>query len=304
MSGITKLVLFVAVIAVALVSQSLYTVDEREKVVVFQFGKTIRWDDQPGIHVKIPFIQNVEKYNARIQTLDAEAERYLTSEKKNLVVDSFVKWRVRNVRKYFVTVGGNPANARTRLAQRVNSSLRQQFGERTVKQVISDDRVTIMEQVRKAVDDEAGEIGVEVVDVRLKRVDLDKAVSESVYRRMEAERERVAKDFRAKGAEEAEKIQADADRRVTIMLANAERDAQQLRGEGDGRATAIYADAFGEDLGFYKLYRSLNAYKNTFKEKSDFMVLSPESEFFQYFKGLGPGGDSDDSGAPPLLQSP
>lgn len=291
MSMRIKLLLIAAAIALALASQSIYTVDEREKAIVFQFGEVVRDYDRPGLHFKIPFIQNVQKFNARVQTMDAEAERYLTSEKKNLVVDSFVKWRVRDVQKYFVTVGGVPSRARTRLAQRVNSSLRQQFGNRLVKEVISADRALIMDDVRRAVDEEAAEIGVEVVDVRLKRVDLDKTVSESVYRRMEAERDRVAKEFRAEGAEKAEEIQADADRQVKILLADAERKAQLMRGEGDARATAIFAEAFGRDTEFYKLYRSLNAYKQAFGAKEDLIVLEPDSEFFRYFKELD--GDSN-----------
>ena len=217
--------------------------------------------------------------------MDADPELYLTGEKKNLVVDSFAKWRIRDVAKYYVTVGGLQSNARARLAQRVNDSLRQEFGKRQVKEVISGDRAEIMEVVRRAVDSEASEFGVEVVDVRLKRVDLDPEVSERVYSRMEAERARVAKELRAKGAEAAERIRADADRQREITIANAYRDSEKIRGEGDATATLTYAEAFGRDMEFFKLYRSLNAYRSTFQSKDDLLILEPNSEFFQYFKG-------------------
>ena len=263
---------------------SIYTVDEREKALVFRFGEIVRSDDMPGIHLKVPFINNVRYFDARIQTMDAEPELYMTTEKKNLVVDSFVKWRVRNVPKYYVTVGGLPTNTQARLAQRVNDSLRREFGRRNVQEVISGDRAEIMSVVRKAIDDEAKEIGIEVVDVRLKRVDLDPAVSERVYSRMEAERARVAKELRARGAEAAERIRADADRQREITVANAVKDAEILRGEGDAEATAIFADAFSKDSEFYRFYRSINAYQETFREKSDLLVVEPNSEFFRYFK--------------------
>ena len=269
--------------------ETVYFVDEREKAIVFQFGRIVRSHDNPGLHFKKPFINSVQFFDARIQTMDADPELYLTGEKKNLVVDSFAKWRIRDVAKYYVTVGGLPSNVRARLAQRVNDSLRQEFGKRAVQDVISGDRAKIMELVRRGVDEEAGEFGVEVVDVRLKRVDLDPEVSERVYSRMEAERARVAKELRAKGAEAAERIRADADRQRELTLANAYRDAQEIRGEGDATATLTYATAFGRDPGFYKLYRSLNAYQTTFANQDDLLILEPNSEFFEYFKGAIPG---------------
>ena len=268
--------------------ETVYFVDEREKAIVFQFGRIVRSHDNPGLHFKKPFINSVQFFDARIQTMDADPELYLTGEKKNLVVDSFAKWRIRDVAKYYVTVSGLPSNVRARLAQRVNDSLRQEFGKRAVQDVISGDRAEIMELVRRGVDEEAGEFGVEVVDVRLKRVDLDPEVSERVYSRMEAERARVAKELRAKGAEAAERIRADADRQREITLANAYRDAQEIRGEGDATATLTYATAFGRDPGFYKLYRSLNAYQTTFANQNDLLILEPNSEFFEYFKGTIP----------------
>ena len=291
--GIVGLIILVAIVGIGL--SSVYYVDQREKALVFKFGEIVRSDDEPGLHFKIPIIEQVRKFDARIQTLDASAENYLTSEKKNLVVDSFVKWRIRNVAKYYVTVSGLKSSAARRLAQRVNDSLREKFGRRTVQEVISGDRALIMDEVKKATDEQSREIGVEVVDVRLKRVDLDPEVSERVYRRMEAERSRVAKDLRAKGAEEAEKIRAGAERQREITLAEAFRDAEELRGQGDAKATAIYAGAFGRDEEFYALYRSLNAYKETFADENDLLVIEPDSEFFQYFKKarvgeVSPGG--------------
>lgn len=279
------LISIVAIIAGVLVYESIYFVDEREKAIIFQFGRIVQSHDQPGLHFKKPFINRVEFFDARIQTMDADPELYLTGEKKNLVVDSFAKWRIRDVAKYYVTVSGLQSNARARLAQRVNDSLRQEFGKREVQEVISGHRAEIMEVVRRQVDKEAAEFGVEVVDVRLKRVDLDPEVSERVYSRMEAERARVAKELRAQGFEAAERIRADADRQREITVANAYKEAQEIRGEGDATATLTYANSFGRDPEFYKLYRSLNAYRTTFQSKDDLLILEPNSEFFKYFKG-------------------
>ncbi len=286
----TKLLagLVLVFLVVAGASSAIYTVDQREKAIVFRFGEIIESNDEPGVHFKIPFIEDVQKFDARIQTMDAAAERYLTIEKKNLVVDSFVKWRIRDVAKYYVTVSGLISSARARLAQRVNDSLREEFGKRTVQEVISGDRGKIMNIVQQATDEQAREIGVEVVDVRLKRVDWDPEISERVYKRMDAERSRVAKELRAQGAEEAEKIRADAERQREITLANAFREAEQVRGAGDATATAVYADAFGRDSEFYTLYRSLNAYKETFQTEKDLLVIEPDSEFFRYFKKARP----------------
>ena len=281
--------LVVGLLLIATVSGAVYTVNPMEKAIVLQFREIIRSEHDPGWHVKVPFINEVVHFDARIQTLDASPQLYLTAEKKNLVVDSFVKWRIRDVKTYWVTVGGIKSQAESRLSARVNTSLRDQFGQRNVKEVISGERNVIMDVVRKTVDDEARAIGIQVVDVRLKRVDLDPDISERVYSRMEAERSRVAKELRAQGAEAAERIRANADRLREITLANAYRDAEQLRGEGDAEATAIYAGAFNKDREFYRFYRSLNAYQETFRSKEDLMVLDPSSEFFQYFKQMDPG---------------
>jgi len=267
---------------------AVYRVDMRQKAIVFQFGEIVRSDDVPGLHFKVPFINNVQKFDARIQTMDAAPESYLTKEKKNLVVDSFVKWRISNAADYYTTLGGLKANAENRLAQRVNDALRQEFGKRSVPQVISGDRVEIMDVVRETTDQETKSLGIEVVDVRLKRVDLDTTISIGVYQRMEAERSRVAKDLRARGAEAAEKIRADADRQRAIILAEARRQAQQTKGEGDAKATAIYADAFTRDSEFYRMYRSLNAYRATFNSPDNLLVIEPKSEFFRYFNQARP----------------
>ncbi len=288
MSVKTIILSVVAIIAGVLIYETVYFVDEREKAIVFQFGRIVQSHDKPGIHFKKPFFNSVQFFDARIQTMDADPELYLTGEKKNLVVDSFAKWRILDVAKYYVTVSGLQSNVRARLAQRVNDSLRQEFGKRAVKEVISGDRAEIMELVRLDVDKEASEFGVEVMDVRLKRVDLDPEVSERVYSRMEAERSRVAKELRAQGAEAAEIIRADADRQREITIANAYRQAEEIRGEGDATATMTYASAFGRDPEFYRLYRSLNAYRTTFHSKEDLLILEPNSEFFQYFKSKYP----------------
>lgn len=298
MSGKSLFALIVVVLAVIVVASSIYTVDEREKAIVFKFGEIVQSNDEPGLHWKIPFINNVRKFDARIQTMDANPQKYLTDEKKNLVVDSFVKWRVDDVARYYVTVAGDKTAAQRRLAQRVNNSLREEFGKRTVQEVVSGDRSQIMDVVQKATDEQAREIGVEIIDVRLKRVDLDDEISERVYRRMEAERSRVAKELRAKGAEEAEKIRSNADRQRRVIIANAQRDGQKLRGEGDAEATGIYASAFGQDEEFYKLYRSLNAYEKTFGSQDDLLVLQPDSQFFKYFNSATPQKDVERPASP------
>lgn len=284
--GLLGLIVLVALVVVAL--SSMYTVDEREKAIVFRFGEIIRSNDEPGLHFKYPVINNVRKFDSRIQTMDMNPEEFLTDEKKNLVVDAFAKWRIGDVAKFYVTVGGDKRGAEQRLSQRVNNSLREEFGKRNVQEVVSGDRSQIMNVVQKATHEQAQEIGVEIVDVRLKRVDLVDEVSERVYRRMEAERSRVAKELRAKGAEEGEKIRANADRQRQIIIANAEREGQIIRGQGDARATDVFAQAFGQDEEFYGLYRSLNAYEKTFASKEDLLVLEPDSQFFKFFNNATP----------------
>lgn len=288
MKGKTLGIIVLLVILGTVILSATYTVDEREKAIVFQFGEILRADDKPGIHFKTPFINNVRKFDARIQTMDAEPESYLTEEKKNLIVDSFVKWRVKDAFTYYTTLGGLPSNARNRLSQRVNDALRSEFGKRSVQQVISGDRVDIMKAVRQSIDKETSVLGLEVIDVRLKRVDLDITISERVYQRMEAERSMVAKQLRARGAEAAERVRADADRQRQVILANGNKEAQEIRGLGDATATGVYAQAFGQDREFYRLYRSLSAYRATFNSPSNLLVIEPKSEFFRYFNDADP----------------
>lgn len=278
-------VIAIILFVLALVASGIfYTVDEREKAIVFKFGEIIRSDDKPGLRVKLPFINNVRYFDARVQTMDADPELYITVEKKGLIVDSFVKWRIIDTTQYFVSVGGLKANASKRLRQLINDGLKTEFAKRTVTEVISGDRSTIMEIVQENTNKNAERFGIEVIDVRLKRVDLVKEISQSVFARMEAERGRVAKDLRARGAEAAERLRADADRQAQIIVAEAERDAQIKRGEGDAEASRIYAEAFNQDAEFFSFYRSLEAYKNTFSDKDSMMVIEPNSEFFKYLK--------------------
>jgi membrane protease subunit HflC len=288
MMGKNMMWIVLLVIVAAVGSSAVYYVDEREKAIVFQFGEIVRSNDEPGFHFKTPLINNVKYFDSRVQTMDSDPELYLTQAKKNLVVDSFVKWRITDAANYYTRLGGLASNARNRLAQRVNDALRREFGNRSVQQVISGDRVEIMDVVRKTTDEEITSLGIEVLDVRLKRVDLDPDISERVYQRMEAERSRVAKDLRARGAEAAERITANADRQRAIILAEAKQKAQEIKGQGDAEATGIYADAFNRDREFYRLYRSLNAYRTTFSSPDNLLVIKPDSEFFSYFKQASP----------------
>ncbi|MDO8959543.1 MAG: protease modulator HflC [Rhodocyclaceae bacterium] len=271
----------------------LFTVDQRQYALVFQLGEIKEVIQEPGLSFKWPMIQNVRFFDRRILTLDSvEPERFLTAEKKPVLVDSFVKWRIADVRQYYVSVGGDEMLARTRLSQTVNSGLREEFGRRTVHDVVSGSRDKIMADVQKKADTDARAIGVEIVDVRLKRVDLPPEVSESVYRRMETERKRVANELRSTGAAESEKIRADADRQREVIVAEAYRDAQKIKGEGDARAASIYGKAFGENPEFYAFYRSLEAYRQSFGNKHDLLVVDPSADFFKYLKNSGKGGGS------------
>ena len=280
------------VTVLVIVAMSIFTVDQRQYALVFQLGEVKRVITEPGLNFKIPMIQNVRFFDNRILTLDNnEPERFITSEKKNVLVDSYVKWRIVDPKLYYISVGGDEARAKTRLNQTVNAGLREEFGKRTVHDVISGERDRIMEDMRVKADTDARKIGVEIVDVRLKRVELPNEVSEAVYRRMEAERKRVANELRSEGAAEAEKIRADADRQREVIIANAYRDAQKIKGDGDAQATAIYGQAFNQNPEFYSFYRSLEAYRASFKNKSDLLVVEPGSEFFKYMKGSGRGND-------------
>ncbi len=281
----------VAALALAVLAMCLFTVDQRQYAVVFQLGEVKQIITEPGIKFKWPFIQNVRYFDRRILTLDSnEPERFITSEKKNVLVDSFVKWRIVDPKLYYISVGGDESRARTRLSQTVNAGLREEFGKRTVHDVVSGGRDKIMEDMRAKADQDARKIGVQIVDVRLKRVELPAEVSESVYRRMEAERKRVANELRSQGSAEAEKIRADADKQREVIVAEAYRDAQVIKGEGDAKASAIYAQAFGQNPEFYAFYRSLDAYRNSFKSKGDVLVVDPTSDFFKYMKSVGKNG--------------
>ena len=271
-------------LAALLLWASVFTVDERQKAILFQFGEIIKSDFEPGIHFKIPFINNVRKFDNRILTIDQKPERFLTSEKKDLIVDSYVKWRITDVVEYYKTTQGDELVAGRLLYENINNGLRNEFGKRTIQEVISGDRTQIMGLMTSQASERAKTLGIEVVDVRVKKVDYPERVSNSVYLRMRAEREREARDFRSKGHEASERIQADADRQRSVLLAEAYRDSEIVRGEGDARATEIYAEAFGKNEEFYKFYRSLTAYQNTFSNTGDVILLEPDSEFFRYFK--------------------
>lgn len=263
---------------------SIYTVDERQKAILFRLGEIVRTDLEPGIHFKFPLIYDVGKFDARILTLDEAPERFLTSEKKNVMVDSFVKWRIDDVGRFYQRTGGDERTAAMRLSQILKDGLRSEFAKRTVQEVVSGDRAQIMDILTENANRQVSELGISVVDVRIQQIELPAEVSGSVYRRMEAERARVARDFRSRGAEAAERIRADADRQRTVILAEAYRDAEVIRGEGDARATDIYAKAYSRDPEFYAFYRSLRAYRDTFRDRSDVMLMQPDSEFFRYFK--------------------
>src|SRR5688572_13010030 len=282
------IILVAIVVLIVIASLSLFIVDQRQNVIVFRLGEVVRVVKEPGLYGKIPLLDNTRFFDTRILTIDTpEPERFLTSEKKNVLVDLFVKWRITDVRAYYVSVGGDEARARTRLLQTINGSLRAEFGNRTVHEVVSGERDKIMELMREIANEDASKIGVRVLDVRMKRVDLPQEVSESVYRRMEAERKRVANELRSTGSAESEKIRADADRQREVILAQAYRDAQRVKGDGDAKATGIHAKAYELNPEFYAFYRSIEAYKQSFKGKNDVLVLEPSSEFFRYLRSGG-----------------
>lgn len=279
-----------AVLGLLLVATlSLFTVDQREYALVFRLGEIVSVKKEPGLYVKLPFLDGVKFFDKRIVTLDwEEPSKFNTSENKYMMVDSFVKWRVIDPAKYYVSFKeGGEAAAEDRLSKVVNAGLRAEFGKRTVHDVIAGERTKIMESIRKRADAEARQVGIQVVDVRLKRVDYSEEISKSVYDRMIAERIRIAKQRRSEGAAESERIRADADKQREVIIAEAYRDAQKTKGEGDAKAAEIYAGAYGKNPEFYAFYRSQEAYKNSFKSKSDVLVLDPDSDFFKYMRGSG-----------------
>jgi len=267
-----------------IVSSCVFTVSETERAIKFRLGEVISTDFEPGLHFKMPFINNVKKFDSRILTMDSKPERFLTSEKKNVIVDSFVKWKIADVKTYYTSVAGDTRQANIRLDQIIKDAFRSEFSKRTIKQLVSSDRNVIRTALITLSTPIAVKLGIEIVDVQVKRIDLPNEVSSSVYRRMEAERERVAREFRSQGKEAAERIRADADKQRQIIMANAFRDAEKLRGSGDAIAADIYAKSYGKDIEFYTFYRSMIAYRQTFRQPGDMLVVEPDSDFFKYFK--------------------
>jgi membrane protease subunit HflC len=280
-------------ILIGLLSSTIFVVDQRQYAAVFAFGELKRVVEEPGLQFKLPPpFQSVQFFERRILTIDTpDAERFITAEKKNLLVDSFVKWRIVEPRKFFISFRGDERMAQDRLNQLVKSALNEEFTKRTVRELISEQREQVMQNIRKKVAEEAADIGIEIVDVRLKRIDLLAEISESVFRRMEAERKRVANELRSTGSAESEKIRADAERQRDIILSKAYRDAQKIKGQGDARATALYGEAFNRDPQFAQFYRSLEAYRSSFKTKQDLMVMDPSSEFLKFMKSSRPSSN-------------
>lgn len=286
-----SLIGFLLVVGV-IISKSIFIVTEKERAILLRFGDVVRADIKPGIHFKIPFINSVKIFEGRLMTLDSIPSRYLTAEKKPLIVDSFVKWRVMDVKTYYEATGGDELNAKRTLASRVDSGLRNKFGERTMYEVVSGERDQLMNEITSEIDGIVREdLGITVLDVRIKGIDLPPEVSNSVYSRMSTEREREARDHRARGRELAEGIEADADRQQIVIEANAYRESEQIRGEGDALATEIYASAFNQDPEFYSFHRSIQAYRESFSGKDDLLVIDPDSEFFQFLKN--PNGETN-----------
>lgn len=285
MSGRNLTIALLAVVALFIASNSLYVIKETERGVLLRFGEVVNGNLQPGLHVKVPFVNNVRKFDGRVLTVDSQPERFFTQEQKALIVDSYAKFRVADTEKFYTATNGEEARASGLLAQRINDGLRNQVAIRTIQEVVSGERDELMEVITEDLDRVARtELGVEVIDVRVKQIDLPPDVSESVYQRMNAEREKEAREYRAQGNELAEGIRAAADREVTVIEANAFREAEEIRGEGDAQATAIYANAFDQDPEFYSFTRSLRAYGEAFESQGDIMLLEPDSEFFRYLK--------------------
>ena len=283
-----KALLGIVLAVLFLMSMSLYTVDQRELGVLFRLGEIVKSDIRAGLYFKYPFVNNVRRFDSRILTLNARPESFLTVEKKNVTVDFFVKWRIKDVAQYFRATRGEERNAQSRLSQVMKDGLRNEFGKRTIKQVVSGERKEIMDILKVTSNKQANKLGIEIVDVRISRIDLPDDVSDSVYDRMRAERQRVAREFRAKGNEEAERIRAAADRERSVILAKAYRDAEFIRGDGDAKSANIYAKAYNQDSEFYSFSRSIKAYMEVFRKMSDLIVLEPTSKFFRYFSETDP----------------
>jgi membrane protease subunit HflC len=277
--------IYIVIVAVVLLvlGSSLYTVSETQVAIKLRLGEIVAVEDAPGLKFKMPFVNNVVKFDNRIQTLDTPPERFLTGEKKNVIVDSFVKWRISDAEQFYKATGGIVTRANNRLAQIIKNGLKSEFSKRTISDVVSGERAEIMSNIVEMARADFFEFGIDIIDVRIKRIDLSQEVSNSVYRRMRAERQRVAKEFRSKGAQEAEVIRAAADRERTVILANAYRDSEKIRGEGDATSANNYAQAYNQNTDFYSFYRSLESYKKSFSNQSDIMVLNPNTEFFRHF---------------------
>ncbi|MCH9745260.1 MAG: protease modulator HflC [Proteobacteria bacterium] len=278
-----KLGLIIIAVVFFVLSSALYTVNETQTAIKLRLGEIVSVEKEPGLKLKMPFVNNVVKFDDRVQTLDAPSERFLTGEKKNVIVDSYVKWRISDAEQFYKSTGGNLARTNNRLAQIIKTGLKSEFSKRTIADVVSGERSEIMSNIAKLAKKDIGEFGIDIIDVRIKRIDLSQEVSNSVYRRMQAERQRVAKEFRSKGAEEAEIIRAAADKERTIILADAYRDSEMIRGEGDAISAGNYAQAYNKNADFYSFYRSLESYKKSFNGQNDIMVLNPNTEFFRHF---------------------
>jgi len=278
------LILFpVGLIILILASMSVFHVNEHERAILFRLGEIVTFDLKPGLHFKTPIINNVSTFDARVLTLDAKSERFLTSEKKNVIVDSFAKWRIGDVGLFYTTVGGDEFQANLRLDQIMKDAMRSEFGVRTIKQLITEDRNKLRSTLLEKLSPTAKKFGIELIDIRIKRIDLPPEVSSSVFQRMRAERERVAREFRSQGAESAELISAEADKQKQVIVANAQREAENIRGRGDAESADIYAKSFGKNPEVYAFYRSLQAYQASFEKTQDTLVLKPSSDFFKYF---------------------
>jgi membrane protease subunit HflC len=279
-----RIIIILAVLVAILLSSSLYTVNETQVAIKLRLGEIVAIENEPGLKFKTPFVNNVVTFDKRIQTLDAPAESFLTIAKKTVVVDSYVKWRIVDTQKFYISTGGAMSSANLRLAQNTQDALRSEFSKRTIIEVVSDEREAIMASVKEKLKSIAeDEYGIEVIDVRIKRIELSQEVRNSVYTRMETERKGLANKYRSEGAEEAEKIQAFADKERTIILANAYRDSEKIRGNGDAISASNYAAAYNQDVDFYSFYRSLESYKKAFNQQGDILILNPDSEFFRHF---------------------
>ncbi|WP_405222387.1 protease modulator HflC [Lentisalinibacter sediminis] len=287
MSNARFIVVIVLGLALVILGLSVFTVDEREYALKFRFGEVIASDYEPGLHFKMPIVNNVRKFPRQILTLNNPPEEVITAEKKSVFVDFFLKWRIRDARQYYISTGGNEVIATGRLLEILKADLRNEFAKRTVRQVVSLERTVLMDDIVVAAAETATEFGIELVDVRVKRIEFSEDVAESVYRRMRQERATVATELRAEGAEEAERMRADADRQRTILIAEANREAQQIRGEGDAVSAEIYARAFDRDREFYAFYRSIQAYRNSIGLTGDLLVLEPDGDFFRYLNDAG-----------------